>query len=63
MQLLKTISTVSGLVGLLICLATGFLRLTGYYHLGGMEVMTLFDIGVAGMVLGCLLKLEALSRN
>ena len=63
MDLIKNLSTVAGIVGLLICLVSGAVRLTGAYYLGGMEVMTIFDIGVAGMVLGCLLKLEVIGRG
>ena len=63
MDLLKNLSTAAGIVGIVICVISGALRITGTYHMGGIEMMTLFNIGVAGMVLGCLLKLEILSRS
>jgi hypothetical protein len=40
--------------GVALCTAAAALRLTGRYWLGDFQVGTLLQIGVAGMVLGCL---------
>lgn len=54
--------TAAGALGVLICAASGVARVTGHYHLGGFEAMTLFNGGVGLMVAGCLFKLHALPR-
>ena len=53
------LGTVSGFAGLLICLVAGAARLSGRYHLGGFEAMTLFNGGIGLMVAACLIKLHA----
>ena len=58
--MLKNLSNVAGGLGVLLCIAAVLLRLVGVYHMSGFETMTLFNVGIAGMVLGCFLKLELL---
>jgi len=57
-RMLSNIATVAGIAGVVICLLAGVIRLMGGYYFVGFEILTLFNIGVAAMVFGCLLKLE-----
>jgi hypothetical protein len=58
--MLRTLSNVVGGLGVLLCVVAVLVRVAGIYHLAGFESVTLFNAGIAGMVLGCLLKLEVL---
>ena len=49
-----------GLAGVVLCLIAGAARLSGTYWLGGFQATTLLQVGVAGMVLGCLCLLMVL---
>ena len=60
MYLLRSLSNVAGLVGVLLCMVAVLFRLMGSYHIAGFEALTLFNAGIAAMVLGCLIKLELL---
>ena len=57
------LGNVAGILGIIICLAAGIARVTGKYHLGGFEAMTLFNGGIGLMVAACLIKLHALERR
>ena len=50
----------AGLAGVVLCLIAGAVRLSGAYLLGQFQVTTLLQVGVAGMVLGCLCLVMAL---
>jgi hypothetical protein len=50
------------LLGLLLCALALGLRLGGTYFLGNYPVGTLFNFGVAGMVLGCAAYLVLLAE-
>jgi hypothetical protein len=50
----------AGLAGVVLCVIAGAARLSGTYWLGGFQTTTLLQVGVAGMVLGCLCLLMAL---
>jgi hypothetical protein len=52
--LLTWIGRLAGCVGVLVCAVALGARLTGTWALGGMQIGTLFQLGVAAMVLGCL---------
>ena len=58
---LRTLGTLAGVVGLLTCLLAGLARLTGIHWLMGFEIVTLLQIGIGGMVLGCFCLLLALT--
>jgi hypothetical protein len=62
-RLLVVAGRALGIVGLLICLAAGLYRLTGHYHLGGFQLVTLLQAGVAGLVGGSFLILWGLSAK
>jgi hypothetical protein len=57
------LGNIAGALGVLICAISGIARVSGTYHLGGFEAMTLFNGGVGLMVMGCLFKLHALDRR
>lgn len=52
--------TIIGGFGALVCVACGAWRVAGNYEVGGFDIITLFDVGAALMVAGCLAKLHAL---
>jgi hypothetical protein len=47
-------------LGVLLCLGGGAVRLSGNYHVFGYSAMTVFMAGTGLMVMACLLKLELL---
>ncbi len=55
------LGTIAGALGIAVCLVAGLSRIGGNLHLGGFEAMTVFNVGIAGMVAGCLAKLQAIS--
>lgn len=58
--LLIAIGRLAGLAGAVVCAVAVVARLTGAYWLGGFQLTTLLQAGVAAMVLGCLCLLMAL---
>lgn len=58
---LRSLGTVAGSAGLLICLFAGALRLAGQHWLMGFEILTLLQIGIGGMVFGCFCLLLVLT--
>lgn len=61
-QLIDTLGTVAGVAGIVICIGSGLMRVSGSYYVAGFELTTLFNAGVGMMVFACLAKLEAQSR-
>ena len=62
-QLERLISLTGNLVaviGLVLCLGAGVVRLSGNFHLFGYSAMTIFMAGTGLMVLACLAKVELL---
>jgi len=51
----------AGLVGLILCLVSGFSRLAGMHWFGGFETVTVLLAGIGGMVFGCFCLLFALT--
>jgi len=62
-RLIGLVGNVAGIVGTVVCLASGAVRLSGAYYLGGVQLMPLFTMGIALMVMGCLAKLHVLGRT
>lgn len=54
---------VLGIVGILLCLLTGIVRLIGEYYLLGFQTITLFNAGTTLMIAACVLKLQAISMS
>ena len=61
--LLVWMGRLAGAAGVAVCTMAVVARLTGAYWLGSFQVGTLLQIGVAGMVLGCLCFLAALTER
>ena len=57
-KFLGTAASIAGLLGALICLLAGISRVTGGFHLGDFESMTVFVGGIGLMVFSAILKLE-----
>lgn len=62
-NLLRQTGALAGFVGLIICLYAGIARLYGMHWVKGFEVVTLLQIGIGGMVLGCFFLLLALTTQ
>jgi len=58
--LLLSLGRIAGIAGAAVCAIAGVARLAGAYWLGGFQVTTLLQVGVALMVLGCLCFLAVL---
>ena len=61
-RLIGLLGNVVGVLGVVLCLGTGTVRVFGHYYLAGVQLMPLFTMGIALMVMGCLAKLHVLSR-
>jgi len=51
------------LLGILVCVMTGATRLLGSWYAAGVQILPLFTVGVALMVMGCLAKLHVLASR
>ena len=52
--LLVWIGRLAGLSGVLLCAVATLFRFSGRFLVGGFQVSTLAQVGIAGMILGCL---------
>ena len=59
--LLSVMGSLAGWAGILVCLAAGVLRVGGSFHFAGYELNTIFLAGLALLVAGAFVKLEALA--
>jgi hypothetical protein len=62
-KLLRWIGRLAGLAGVLIFLGAILARLTGSYHVGGFQVGTLLQAGIAVMLVACLSYLALLAER
>jgi hypothetical protein len=62
MGIVLRLGQLSGIVGAMLCLVSVLLRLKGYYWLGGFQLGTLLQVGIAAMVFGCFSLLFVLSQ-
>ena len=58
-KMLMTLGKMSGLAGVLLCVAAGAWRLTGNFEIAGIWVGTLLQVGMAGLLTGCFCLLIA----
>jgi len=61
-DILRPLGILAGLAGLTLCLIAGGIRLAGSHWWVGFETVTLLQIGIGGMVLGCFCLLIHLSE-
>jgi hypothetical protein len=59
-NLLRWVARGAGIVGVLLCAASFVLRAAGVWLVGGFQVGTVLQAGMAGMILGCLAYLAVL---
>lgn len=59
--LLSLMGSLAGWAGILVCLAAGALRVGGNFFFAGYELNTIFLAGLALIVAGAFVKLEALA--
>jgi len=62
-KIIEGLGNAAAIVGIVLGLFAGIVRLAGNYHLAGFEAMTLFNVGVGLMVFSALVKLELLIRK
>lgn len=55
--------TAAGILGILVCLASGVSRLVGVFYVAGVPIVTVFLAGAGVMLAGCYLKLEASAQR
>lgn len=55
--------SVSGLLGIAICLISGLARVAGFYYLANYQATTVFNMGIGLMVFSCLVKLHTLPNQ
>lgn len=53
-QLLTWVGRLAGWLGVLVCAVALVARLTGSWAVGGVSIGTLFQLGMAAMILACL---------
>ena len=61
MKYIELAGNIAGIAGIGICLVAGLARLAGGYYLLGFQTLTLFNGGIALMVMACLAKLHCMS--
>lgn len=57
-RVISVVGNVAAVIGLLMCLVSGAVRLMGDFHLSGYSAMTIYLTGTGFMVLACLAKVE-----
>ena len=60
---IELIGNIAAIIGVLVCLVAGLIRLSGNYFIFGFETQTFFLVSIAIMVFACLAKLHVLSVN
>lgn len=63
MKTLLRLGQLSGIVGALLCFASILFRMKGTYWIGGFQIGTLLQAGIAAMVFGCFCLLLILSKD
>ena len=60
-QILDKVGLVGGLVGIILCVVSGALRLAGNWQFHGFDLMTFFILGMGLLIAACFLKLQAMA--
>jgi hypothetical protein len=63
MKMIQSVGDAAGVLGILVCIVAGLARLGGTRSVGGVQIATLFQLGIALMVLACLAKVQALVES
>lgn len=59
-SMLSLLGSLTGWAGVLLCLLSGVVRVSGSYHIAGYGAITFFIGGIGLIAAGCLFKLETL---
>ena len=62
-SLICVLGNLAGVVGVLICLSAGLVRVSGTRTLAEFDVMTFFFVGMALMVMACLAKVHVMQAG
>jgi hypothetical protein len=62
-KLIEIVGNAAAALGVLVCLGSGLARVASSWYVGGFQVMVLFTVGIALMVVGCLAKLHLLTSR
>lgn len=60
-KLLRWTGRTAGVIGILLCVVSIALRVSGAFFVGGFQVGTLLQAGMAAMILGCLAYVAVLA--
>lgn len=63
MGIVLRLGQLSGIIGALLCVVSILFRLKGAYWIGGFQIGTLLQAGIAAMVFGCFCLLLILSKD
>ena len=63
MKYIDVVGNIAAIAGILICAVAGLSRLAGAYYLLGFQTLTLFNGGIALMVMACLAKIHHMSAS
>ena len=58
---IELVGNIAAVIGIVVCLVAGLVRLSGKYFVFGFETQTIFLVSIAIMVFACLAKLHLLS--
>jgi hypothetical protein len=59
-KLLRLTGRTAGIIGVLLCAVSTLTRVAGVWVVGGFQIGTMFQAGMAAMILGCLAYLSIL---
>jgi hypothetical protein len=62
-KLIQSLGDAAAILGVLICIAAGLGRIAHTFSLAGIDVGTLFELGIGLMVFACLAKVQKLLEN
>jgi hypothetical protein len=62
-EFLLWLGRAAGFAGVLVCAVAAAVRLSGQYFIGGFQVTTLLQVGMAAMIAGCLCFLVVLTER
>ena len=62
-KLIEIVGNVVAVLGILVCVAAGLVRLGSGWYVAGFQIMVLFNVGIGLMVMGCLAKLHFLASK
>ena len=60
-KLVQLVGDAAAVLGVLVCAGAGLARVARIWNFGGIQIPTLFQLGMALMIVGCLAKLHLLA--